>query len=890
MSTKERDIFVDREEEMKKLMKALKEVKKGRCRSIFIEGEAGIGKTRLVSEFKHHARKEGFDFFLGTSNVEASDPYHPFKEAFKEYIEKSRSPSEGKPMAFLGKGAEESEDEEEMFSSKKEANFHYSTKRIKNIASQNPFVVFLDDIHWADKATIDIFSYMSNKIESEPVLFIAAYCPTEVSTDDPLENLLRRAIRKKPYKKIDLGPLEKEHTGEIVRDTIKREDVPEDFINFIHNKTEGNPLFVKEMVKEMREEGTIDLKNHVYPSQGDDITVPDVILSVIESRLDQLSPETKRILQIGSVIGNRVPFPLLVELSDADEFKILDQIDILVDYNLWYEEPGEEVFHFSHGLVRDAVLEDMKNLKRKRWHEKVADRLKQDESINLGEKYSKLAYHYREAEEYPKSIEYYVEAAERARDRYAYEDSIDFYESGINLIENADSDFLKERKKILEKLADLFKLTGRYDRSKEIFEELYEDPLDKAQQQILYRKLAAVFLEMGDLDRALEYVEEGLNQVESSIKERCRLLELKGWVSMEKQMHSKALDIFREERNLANLNRQSEVLGEAINELGSVVLPLSETENSIEYLIEEIKSRDEEGEDQRIPESLVKLREDMGEERVLEKALNFYERCANLRKNKDGNEDFGMPFDNLGVIYKTSGDILDQALHYYGKSLSICRDLGDEKGISVIYYHMGLINQKKGHLDRAIKCYENSLKSIKDRKESDHLLSVLERLGEVHREKGDLEKALKYHDKALNLVNYGDGRFSIECEMILDSIELGRLDDAVSRASDVWRKAQRDGTTESLIKSRRVGGRAYLKKGNLSEAKNKLEDALNMCVGGKNDVSKAKTLYEMGLLKKRKDDKEGEEELKKACKIFSDRRMKIWEEKCKDKLKNDYST
>jgi len=887
---KDRDIFADREEEMETLKNTLDEVKKGRCRSIFIEGEVGIGKTRLVSEFRSYARKDGFDFLLGEGKKDSSEPYHPFKEAFKVYLENtstSRSPIGGSAMALLGTETNDKEDLKGFFDSKKEANFHESAKWIKELSTQNPLVIFLDDIHQADKATVELFSYLSNRIESKPILFIVTYSLTEVSTDHPLANILHRAIGKVSFTKIEVSPLEREHTSRIVKDVLEKDDVPGRFIKFIHKKVKGNPLFAKESIKHMLDEGAIEPQNDVYPSLKEDITVPDVIQDVIERRITQLDSDTKRILQIGSVIGDRVPFSLIVKLSDSEVFKILDHIDILLDSDLWYEEPGEEIFHFSHGLVRDAVLDDMKDLKRNILHERVADLIREDGSIDKEERYSKLAYHYRKAGKHSKALEYYIKAGKRARRAFAYEDSIGFYRSSLEMIENSEEDFETLKKKVLEKLGDLFRLTERYDESKETFERLYADPVDKTQKEQMYRKIGAVFLEMGDLEKALEYIEKGLDQIEGDRKERCRLLELKGWIYLEKEDRSKAFDIFKQEKSLAEREKEKEILGEAINELGSVVLPFSEAENPIDYLLETLEVEEKGSKEQGIQELSMVIREDLGEEKILERALDIYEGCANLRKESEGHKDSEMPFDKLGVIYKTSSDILDQALHYYGKSLSICRQFADRREISVIYYHMGLINQKKGDLERSIRCYESSLEIIDDWNDLVHLPSVLEKLGTIHREKGDLEKAVKYHEKALDLVDYEGRTFSIRCEQILDAMELGDIDDAVKMISDLWVKAQADASRKSLIKCRWVAGKAYRKKGELSEAKSKLEDGLNMCGEGKNDVDKAKILYERGLLKKKEDDRDGgKEDLKKACEIFAERRMSAWEKKCKEELKN----
>ncbi len=159
IDVEQNDIFVGRSEELKKLKSLAEEVKKGNCRTVFIAGEAGIGKTTLVNEFKHFAVNNGFSFLVGTCHGETADPYLPFKEAFNRYLEEEDY-SDG---SFAMMPVERSMDIEDkkMFDAEREATFYETTENVKDIARETPLAVFIDDIQWADQASLDILGYMA---------------------------------------------------------------------------------------------------------------------------------------------------------------------------------------------------------------------------------------------------------------------------------------------------------------------------------------------------------------------------------------------------------------------------------------------------------------------------------------------------------------------------------------------------------------------------------------------------------------------------------------------------------------------------------------------------------------------------------------------------------
>ncbi|MFW6145033.1 MAG: ATP-binding protein, partial [Candidatus Natronoplasma sp.] len=549
------EIFVGRKEEIKALKRFIKKTKKSGSQMVFVEGEAGIGKTRLVSEVKSFASKEGFDFLSGKSINESAAPYLPFKEAFQQYRNKNKSEERNGSwggLAFMGRGSEEEEENVDIFESEKEATFHDSAQYLKKIASESPLMIFLDDLHWADKATINLLSYLREKLKDVPVLFVGAYRPEEVGSDHQLKDLIHILKQKRMLEKIELKALKRDSTEEIIKRLLGKKEIPEDFIDLVLDKTEGNPLFVKETLELMKEEKMVDPKNDEFPTKKEDIPIPDLVEQVIERKIGRLGNETGRILQMGSVIGNRVSFQLLTSVTEMEEIALLDHIDALVSNNIWYEDPKEDVFHFSHGLVRDIIYNDLTKPKRRIFHKKVADDLKEIEKGPIEEIYSELAYHYAEAREYEEAVRYTKKAGEQAMDIYAYEDSIDLFQKVVDLVKKGPLELEDEKKTALELLGDLFRLTEEYDKSLERLEEVYQDPAEE-QKERLHRKMAYVHLEKGDLEEAMDHVNTGLEEVEETSKEYCRLLELKGWIFAEKEDYERARELYEEEKRIGGM-------------------------------------------------------------------------------------------------------------------------------------------------------------------------------------------------------------------------------------------------------------------------------------------------------------------------------------------------
>ncbi len=322
------DVFVGRRDELRKLRDDLFRVKKEGAMILFIKGRAGIGKTSLVNKLKPFAKEIGFKFLSGTCLNDSSDPYLPLKEAFKELAvdEKNKYTS----MAFIPSHVGKQIQDKKLFDAMKKETFFETTNYVKEMANDFPMVVFLDDLQWVDNATLNILAFMEKQLGDSPVLFICTYRPEEISKDHHLTSMMHRFVRQRRLNELELKPLNFENTMDIIKGELGIQDVPENFVDNIHQKTEGNPFFVKETIRQMQEEDLIDLERGRYPKKDEDISISKSIQNVVERRIAGFDSKTQKVVEYGGVIGGVISFELLQKLSDMDEIELLDRLDILI--------------------------------------------------------------------------------------------------------------------------------------------------------------------------------------------------------------------------------------------------------------------------------------------------------------------------------------------------------------------------------------------------------------------------------------------------------------------------------------------------------------------------------------------------------------------------------
>lgn len=842
------EVFVGRKKEQEKLKELLKKVKDQGSEIIFIEGEAGIGKTSLISKLMPYAREFGFEFLTGTCQSETSDPYLPFKEAFSEYLEKKKKEEEEPTsMAFIGKKDETEIEEKRLFDAKKEETFYETTKYVRQLAQETPLVIFLDDLQWVDKATLDILAYMDDKLEEVPVFFIGAYRPEDVDEDHHLVEMMHRLDRKRKYEKIELDPLSISDTRETLIGILGSKEIPEHFVTNIHDKTEGNPLFIKESVRQMLDEGIVDPEDGKFPKKEDDLSISDMVHNVIERRINRLDEETIKVIQVGSVIGKVVPFDLLSNTTKMDEIDLLDNIDMLIGNQLWEEKPDEEVFYFSHPLIQETVYGKVKRLKKKLLHKKVAQAIESTYENEIDEWYSDLGRHYEKAGSSSEAVNYYLKAGDKAEEVYANDDAIEMYEKALNLSEEVENEDL-DKIELFEKLSRAYSFLGVYDQAKDSLNSALEKVRSGKGKQRIYRKLAKIYREEGDFDKSLEQSNKGLDVETEANEEECKLLHVKGWALMRLGDYDKALEVFEREQNISEKTDQKSARGQALHDLGSVHL----------------------------------LRGDYGEvEGYLEKAIE-------IREKLDDNMGLSESKNNLAELYRFRGK-LDEALEYYEESYELVEEMGNKWSASISASNIGLVYKEKGDLEKALEYYENSLKMSEEIGSKHNVSFILNNIGEVHLEKENYEKALDYYNRNLKITKeIGEEKGRIKGLCGISEVRI-KMED-IERAEEFAEKALQlstdlGGKLEEGL-SRRILGEVYKHKREWDKANKQFRKAIDILKerGEKKELSRAQ--YHFGLMLAEKGEKNtAESHLSDALETFEEFGNELWKDKVEKQLK-----
>lgn len=917
----EEDLFVGRKKELEELKEEFDRIQDDGAFVVFISGEAGIGKTRLVNEFKRKVLKEGAEFLSGRCYFESSDPYLPFKKAFHVLMDAEKLDENLSHTSLVTPAGPKIEDNK-MFDAQRKATFYETTKMIEKIAEEDVMVIFLDDIHWIDNASLQLLHYMAHNLDNSPVLFICTYRPEDAEKHDLFKDVKQRMSRERLNKEIELAPLDWEKTKNIVQNTLSVEDIPVDFVDIVHDMSQGNPLFIKEFTKNLISESIVDPRTNKYPKSKSEIKLPKIINSIINRRLYILEDKTKKVLQIGSVIGEEVPFELLKRSSGMEELDLLDQIDILLGTKLWTEDPLEEYFKFSHALFQRVAYDEMSEIKKRKLHSMVAENIVDVYEDNLEGWYSDLAYHYHNADNLEKAVEYYLSAAEYAESVYAHEDAIEMYKRVMKIAESIDEERVEEVE-VLERLSDTNKILGDYTRCRRYLERAMVKAADPEDQQRMYRKISETYEKQGDFDKTLHFVEKGLGLLDEINPEKCKLLEVKGWVRMQKGEQERAEEIFKEEMDMAKQMNDDRILSDALHNLGTVEIRTGGYDKASEYLDDSIEIKERIDYKRGLAKSLnnlgiihlyigdldnaldaynrsLEIEEEIGEKDYIAGLLanlgNLYYLKADLDKAKDNYqrsyemfEKIGdkrglvLTLNNLGLISQMRGD-LESAMEKHERSYEISRNIGDKQIIALSITSKGNIYSLRGDFEKAISLHEEAYEMFRSMGDKKGAATVQAHLGEVYLEMRELEKAIDCFEKARK--TYSELREKIEIISVISletevKVYAGDLDDAMKNAEKALEMSLELNTSFGEISSRYAHGIVLRETGDIQDALEEFQEALRLAEKENKLLDKSKILYQVALLHKENGDIESAEKYAKdAQELFEDIGMKTYSKRC----------
>jgi tetratricopeptide (TPR) repeat protein len=512
--------LVGRDAELQEAREIWRRASEGRGHFLLLSGEPGSGKTRFARELLIQAAIDGATVLTGACyEYEAATPYLPFAEAFRRFVAESKDDAAlraalAEGAARLAKLAPEIEARLGPFPDRHELSPHEErllffdavAQVVRGAARERSVVLYVDDLHWADSASLQLLGHLLRALREERVLFVASYREIELDRAHPLSKALVDWNRERLTTRILLKRFDAEGTRAQLS-TLLGQTIGADFANAVHRETEGNPFFVEEVLKALIEQGAVRREGGRWERcEVGELAIPQSVKAAIGHRLDRVKPESNDVLRAAAVLGKAFAFQDLVAVAgERGEDALLDALDEAVCAQL-IVTGRDDTFAFTHDKIREVLYEELNPIRRRRLHLRTAEGLERARPGRAAP-VEKLAHHFIEAGEHERGLIWARRAGAEAERLFAYDEAIDAYARAIECAQTLSRD--DEECTLEEAIGRVRLITGNIIPALENFERalsLTRDPGARARLQAL---AANSFVTLGD-PRGLEYARAAL--------------------------------------------------------------------------------------------------------------------------------------------------------------------------------------------------------------------------------------------------------------------------------------------------------------------------------------------------------------------------------------------
>jgi tetratricopeptide (TPR) repeat protein/predicted Ser/Thr protein kinase len=494
--------MVGRKREMQEARALWNRALSGQGQMLLINGEPGIGKTRLVRELVTQAEVSGGRALVGTSYAEGGTPYAAFKQMIREVLRngsddgfdgstelaevlpefvladllmlapelRSRYPfdyAQGRPDVPASPSASLRAGPPLDLQAEQQRLFENLLIFYTALSDHAPLLLVLEDVHWADSGTLSLLRHLARHTRRQRVMIVATYREVEPDEARPFPEMLLDLHRERLATRLKLPRLDREQTRELLAALFAEEITPE-FLDGIYRETEGNPFFIEEVCKALVESGQLYYEDGRWhrPSM-DELGIPQSVRVAIQSRVRVLPADSQETLRLAAVLGREFDFDTLAEASERDEETLIDALESAERAQLIEEVSGERgvTFAFVHALIPATLVESTRTLQRRRLHRRAATVIE----ARRPDDFEALAYHYNQAGEAEKAVGYLLQAGDRARGMYAHQEAIDHYQQALEFLKEAGD--LEHTARTLMKLGLTYHNAFEFGKARQAYEE-----------------------------------------------------------------------------------------------------------------------------------------------------------------------------------------------------------------------------------------------------------------------------------------------------------------------------------------------------------------------------------------------------------------------------------
>jgi predicted ATPase len=662
---------------------------------VMIIAEAGLGKSRLLFEFENwiETQQQEFSVFRSRARIETqrkpygmlhdlltnqfgifdSDTEASAKEKLEQGVVKIAGSDHREWASFIGHliGFDFSDSPEikgirEDSQQIREQAFHAACNLILEAARTGQALILLEDVHLADDGSLDFFDYLTQHSGNARLLLLCA------GRNSLFERRPDWGKGTHGWKRLDLHPLSEVEIIALIKDILKKAmEIPPALQELLVRQSEGNPFYVEEVIKMLVDDGVIEVapdRWQVHKDKFVAVKIPQTLAGVIQARLDSLSVYERRVLDRASVIGRVFwdePITFMQETNDKGSLESADDVNrelknlqsrelVFIREKSSFSNTNEYIF--KNAALRDVAYERMLKRLRRVYHEQAGQWLQKSSGDRASEFSGRIAEHYDLAGQKEPAAEWYIRAANQAKETHAPETAKEYYQRAIELLDHAQADRSEQFNKRVEAqqgLSQVLVWLGRYHEAIEGYRRVVNEAAilnDARLQARAWHGIAEAQMHRGDYRAALKSAEEELalaEMVEAEM-EITKALWMKSWGAFRLGEMERAVPLAEEVAARSSRLQEPSLVAHSLNLLGVIKSTLGNYPEASEHF---------------------------------EMALAIF--------LKEGNRLRAMPLmNNLGVIAEARGDY-KEALRYYHEALVTARQIGNKDGEMVYLSNLG---------------------------------------------------------------------------------------------------------------------------------------------------------------------------------------------------------